>query len=519
MLRCLFAAAAQPIGSGRPLSRICRGMQDEGNATDVTRICALLGGAASSRHDAYSELSRLAATTDGTGAAVAGHWQARSTAISLAAACVGPLIDSVICADRADVNARESRQAHILLAELLLLDPLRVGHPLVANDRWLWASHTGYRPAKEEVEGGDFRGSAYTDMIARASSDPSSITPDDVRLAACEVVTHLVVFSSSFSAFAESEGLDEMAAIDAFFATMPFLVALSPTDDMNLRVTLLALDIARDPPEDMCGLERAGLWFLLFWTIGTRATVLKAALDSGLMQLAMAALRQSSADEWIKQRSPAGLQAGAIMMVFRELGNSGVPEFNPLKALIDSGAADVVGAVLQAYEQAGAGAAAEANPLTVVHVFQILEAIDLTTPEARPVLTLLQAIAPALQFAIDNPSVHCRALGLTSAGLCSVLCSVLFGKEEGSESLSLTKDSVFETVVYLQSAFSGPNYHFLCVHPACPPALTLHHYAHALVSMQCAVEALAALHQPSVRLGPAQDHPHTGAWPLITMHD
>ena len=62
----------------------------------------------------------------GAGSASANGGAEREALVDVAAECVGPLMETVFTADVSVVDAAEFRRAHSVLAELCLLDPLRL---------------------------------------------------------------------------------------------------------------------------------------------------------------------------------------------------------------------------------------------------------------------------------------------------------------------------------------------------------------------------------------------------------
>ena len=94
---------------------------------------ALLAGAdAGARQTAYAQLTALANAGG----------PASEADVAVAVACVGPLVDDVLCADASVVGAAEYRQASLVLAGLLLLDRLEVGVEYLGHERSLaaWAA-------------------------------------------------------------------------------------------------------------------------------------------------------------------------------------------------------------------------------------------------------------------------------------------------------------------------------------------------------------------------------------------
>ena len=102
--------------------------------------------------------------------------QRRRVEVRVAAACVGPLIESVLCADAAEVDAEEFQRAGLLLCSLCQMDR-EVGAEWLLSDRFFaaWAAS----------------GNAYN---AAAAKDPAELTRDDAMTLACEMGGMAVCF-------------------------------------------------------------------------------------------------------------------------------------------------------------------------------------------------------------------------------------------------------------------------------------------------------------------------------------
>ena len=130
----------QPEGSGGGTSALEGGGASTGAAA---RIIAGIQGDKAEREATYVQLEALA-RGDSSGIAAAGSASAngggereasasangdngeREAPVDVAAECVGPLMETVFTADVSVVDAAEFRRAHLVLAELCLLDPLRL---------------------------------------------------------------------------------------------------------------------------------------------------------------------------------------------------------------------------------------------------------------------------------------------------------------------------------------------------------------------------------------------------------
>ena len=58
----------------------------------------------------------------------------------------------------------------------------------------------------------------------------------------------------------------------------------------------------------------------------------------------------------------------------------------------------------------------------------MLAALDLTAPEAKPIVKLLEGIPSTLRFVLENNLDHIRAVGQNTETPCGKCCAVIFGK-------------------------------------------------------------------------------------------
>ena len=93
--------------------------------------------------------------------------QRRRVEVRVAASCIGPLIEAVLCKDAAEVDAEEFQRAGLLLCSLCRMDRA-VSAEYFRNGRFhaVWAAS----------------GNAYN---AVAAKDPAELTRDDAMTLAC----------------------------------------------------------------------------------------------------------------------------------------------------------------------------------------------------------------------------------------------------------------------------------------------------------------------------------------------
>ena len=89
--------------------------------------------------------------------------------------------------------------------------------------------------------------------------------------------------------------------------------------------------------------------------------------------------------------------------------------------------------VLKAYELRGVSKVPDATPCGIWACMATLAALDLTAPEAKPLVKLLEGIPSALRFMLENNVDHVKGIGQITSSPCSAVCALSFGKEEGGD--------------------------------------------------------------------------------------
>jgi hypothetical protein len=109
----------------------------------------------------------------------------------------------------------------------------------------------------------------------------------------------------------------------------------------------------------------------------------------------------------------------------------------------------------QAFELRGAGLVTEANVLAVEEPLNLFAMLDLTAPEAVPIMRQLEDMPTTLRFILvsgivaihlcacladqetlprqDNNLSHIKDMGYTTASMCALVCALALGKQEGGD--------------------------------------------------------------------------------------
>ena len=74
----------------------------------------------------------------------------------------------------------------------------------------------------------------------------------------------------------------------------------------------------------------------------------------------------------------------------------------------------------QAYERFRATDRAEVNAGAVTHTVLLLQALDLTSIEAKPIVDRLRENPRALRYVLDHPLKHLDCIGYNTGTICAV---------------------------------------------------------------------------------------------------
>lgn len=376
-------------------------MADDAEARIVASLS--LEADPSARQDAFAELAALGAAD-----------------VVLAAQCAAPLADFL--AETTDAN--EHRQAGVVLATMVLLDPLQLAAAWMRDGR--------------SIKSWTAPDTAFATALA---NDPATLTRDDVLTLAASMTPEPIIWSKGLTAMSTAARLDdEVAYFMQLFAACP-LGALAPTplgDERLGPLFTMALSICRDP-NGLSDLELAGVWFLIAEILANRPSMAGVAAGAGLAEVAMSFLRATEPSDMIRCDTPVGVACGIILIDVFHLSSqlNGLAGWEwPLKLLTDSGLGGVltscikVSATLlpnarflanlstvrvQAFEAAGPHNVHRANAAGLVHVCACLLPVDLSSAEAEPIRTQLCTCRSGLRFMLDNTVVCVESVAMTSS--------------------------------------------------------------------------------------------------------
>ena len=103
----------------------------------------------------------------------------------------------------------------------------------------------------------------------------------------------------------------------------------------------------------------------------------------------------------------------------------------------------------------GEGAVPTANACLFFHLLLVLAPLDLTDPEAKPIMEPLQQIPSSLKFVMEHDLDHVKGTGMTTAAQCAQICAVLFGKQEDGDGFEFSDAQIDLVLVFTKDVFDG----------------------------------------------------------------
>ena len=119
----------------------------------------------------------------------------------------------------------------------------------------------------------------------------------------------------------------------------------------------------------------------------------------------------------------------------------------------------------QAFELKGASKVSDAHVMGLVVALVCFAYLDLTAPEAEPIVALLHGIPSALRFALDHNLNHFKVTAFNTRSNATVIASLVFGKEEDG-GFSFTQQMVDDVLASLRDMITGHMSPFFASLPA-----------------------------------------------------
>eukprot|EP01046_Picozoa_sp_COSAG06_P041178 COSAG06_NODE_5080_length_3740_cov_20.335347_3_plen_444_part_00 len=372
-------------------------------------VVAQLRGSAAEREAAYAHLLRLEAE----------HFNATASAATsgdevaeVAVACASPLC-AVLCKPASEVDVTEYHRAWQVLTALCGVDPARVGGECCKPDQvnvysaWM---------APDSVLG---------EMLAK---DPATLTSKDALTAGCAWAPLMVAYTTEVGLDAVNQvaGIDQQQWIEMQMPAMFTYLSATPTDDRNLVLCPLLLDLLR-APEKLPTFTLVGVLAALSTGLTGRPAVLAKLLDQDddPISVLMAILRQAaSPSELVSTAGFSRRPHGWAIFAMRDLVETAQASGTDLSAqLLASGFIDVLMSALRAVEEVGTeNIAGNVVSWGVVGILSLLNGEALPQVEAK-----LKLMPTALRFVKDSKITHYSPFGFTAAIFATIVAANVFG--------------------------------------------------------------------------------------------
>ena len=120
----------------------------------------------------------------------------------------------------------------------------------------------------------------------------------------------------------------------------------TPTDEANLRLGHLALEICRDP-QGASAEVIAGAWTVMCWGWIGRAAVITSLVEAGVLEVAAAQIRKSTAVEWTSLHCAPGRESAQLFIAIATFCLEPLPGVDKPQVLLDTGLADAIASTLK----------------------------------------------------------------------------------------------------------------------------------------------------------------------------
>lgn len=223
--------------------------------------------------------------------------------------------------------------------------------------------------------------------------DASELTRLDAITIALTNVPSCLYQARGFSAVLEPTGYDFLLWIEQIQLGNPSFQSREPDSHTNAyhpvlpwlqRICLLLLEIVK-APEGASELVLIGCWMTIGVNVGGMPELMVPLIEEGLVEAAVAGLSPPLAQ--ITWRTAKGNLAAAVCLLAWALSTMELPGINKTVLLLEKGFIDAAIAILKAFELLGSSD--EANVGGIFHCLILLTALDLTAPEAKPIVEQL----------------------------------------------------------------------------------------------------------------------------------
>ena len=356
-------------------------------------------------------------------------------------------ITSVICS--ADVSTAEYRQACYLATELMLRADGGFDLEYLREQRITRAFEA-------------------PTLVAVATKPAKDLPRDDVLTIGASAGTFNALFSKGFTRQYDRATHEPASTSEAYFfgalmtqhPLLPEPQRAAANPGVCQRLTELTLEMLHEP-RGLSDRELACIWAGLTMCTTQRAELAEVAAKCGLFKIGAAELRKRSPIELVKWQSPSSFIAGAVFIAC--VHTAIIIPHQVTSVILDSGIVDIACAAIKAFELHGAGVveAHEANVMVFIHIMLMLQPLDLSAPEAQPIVEQLRQIPTSLKFMMRHNLDHMKNAGMTTSALTSQICALTFGKHEkddgdgSGERFVFTERDIDVLLVFTRDIFDG----------------------------------------------------------------
>ena len=351
------------------------------------------------------------------------------------------LVQHVLCGS---LDAAEHEEAGLMIARIMMRSKLSLIE-LIRDGKF--------------VQDWQTPGAAMASIYAK---EAEALTSADVMVTASTSYYFTIVMAKGFTDQCAAAGTSELELVSKVPTQQPWVTAGQRPggEQINERMILLALDIIRDVGSgklELSDLQLGAVWSVAFWNLTQRPAMAAVAARAGMFELGMALIKRCPAAELATWRTETGLLVSIVLLAFAHITilqpNLG------LQRVISSGAAEASVAVFKSFWKAGASPEAieDANVCSILHATLFLHPLDLTQPEAEPIVAMFQGIPAPLRFVLEHSLAHIGAVGMTTSGMTTSMCAMLFGKAEEGESLfgSFSQSLIDDALLVQKDMFDG----------------------------------------------------------------
>jgi hypothetical protein len=379
---------------------------------EADRLVRLLhASGAAERERAYAELMRLEAEHEARGASTVDSGLA-----DIAVACASPLCE-VLSRPVAEVGVEEFRRASLVLTAISGLDPARVGGECMANPDTC-NLFNGVYVASDSALG------------AVLAKEPSDLTLEDALTVAHVKSCFSVQMSHQlgWDANIQAAGTSPTVLLDMWMPNEFMAVAVTPSDDRNLALLPLLLELLK-APDDLPDFVLSGVLFPLAQGIYGRTAVAAKLVELDAIGVLMSILRRATPTELVAIAGHARKPHGIALWVFKELVIAAYNIGIDLTAeLLSCGFVDILVSTLSAIQQLGEEHCHGFN--VCVGILWMLkdlqgEALDQIEDKIREVPSALRYVIHSKLGHLSEPGMTCSCIGtVVAANLYAAMASL-----------------------------------------------------------------------------------------------